>query len=112
MSQSPLDGKRRDYRERKIAQRQTPQSEPIMADLPDAGAKLVDAYEAVDRGVGGENSTERKGRVGNRFTRPSEAGHEKLRQAGCQEENRRVLGPREPRSNSLPHEARCQQEDG
>ena len=54
-----------------------------MRDFPDAGTQLVDAYEAIDRGVGGENPTERNGRVGNCFAWPRKAGHEELRQAGC-----------------------------
>src|SRR5450756_675951 len=76
---SSLDGKCRDRREREIAQRQTPQPEPVMPDFPDAGAELVDAHEAVDRGIGGKHSTERYGGVGNCFARPCEAGGEELR---------------------------------
>src|ERR1700686_2423172 len=83
MSLSSLDGKRRDHGEREVGERQTPQPEPIMRDLPDAGTELVDAHEAMNRGVGGENRTERKARVGNCCARPCEAGHEELRQAGC-----------------------------
>src|SRR6266852_9796771 len=83
MSQSSLAGKCRGPREREIAQGQTPQSEPIMRDLPDAGTQLVDAYEAVNRGVGGQHPTQRDGRVGDCFARPCEAGGEELRQAGC-----------------------------
>src|ERR1700738_2972066 len=83
MSLSSLDGKRRDHGEREIGERQTPQSEPILRDLPYGGTQQVEAHEAIDREVGGENPTERKGRVGNCFARPCEAGHEELRQAGC-----------------------------
>src|SRR5258707_1584916 len=104
MSLSSLDGKCRDHREREIDQRQTPQSEPIMRDLPDAGTELVDAHEAINRGVGRENPTEPKGRVGDCFARPRKAGHEELRQARCQEEDRRALPPREPSPYGLSHE--------
>ena len=58
-----------------------------MRDLPDAGAELVDAHEAVDGGVGGENPAERKGHVRNRFAWPREAGHEELRQARRQQQD-------------------------
>src|ERR1700758_4574579 len=99
---SSLDGKRRDHGEREIGQSQTPQSEPVMRDLPDAGTQLVDAHEAIDRGVGGEKPAERKGHVGNCFARPCEAGHEELRQAGCKQEDGCVFRPREPGSDGLP----------
>src|SRR6202023_595859 len=90
MSLSSIDGKRRDHGEREIGQGQTPQSEPIMRDLPDAGTQLVDAHEAINREVGGEE----------------------LRQAGCKEEEGRVFGPRETGPDGLPHEAGRQQKDG
>src|ERR1700688_3683671 len=112
MSLSSLDGKRRDHGEREIDQGQTPQSEPIMRDLPDAGTQLVDAHEAVDREVGGENPAQRDGRVGDCFARPCEAGGEELRQAGCKEEEGRVFRPCEPGPDGLSHEACRQQKDG
>src|SRR6266702_5526646 len=84
MSLSSLDDKCRDHRECEIDQRQAPEAEPVMRDLPDAGTELIDADEAVDRGIGGENPTERKGHVGDCFARPREAGCEELGQAGCQ----------------------------
>ena len=62
-----------------------------MRDLPDAGTELIDAHEAVDRGVGGEYPTQRDGRVGDCFARPCEAGSKELRQAGCQEDEGRVF---------------------
>src|ERR1700688_706677 len=111
MSLSSLDGKRRDHGEREIDQGQTPQSEPIMRDLPDAGTQLVDAHEAINREVGGENPTQRDGRVGDCFARPCEAGGEELRQAGCKEEEGRVFRPREPSPDGLPHEAGRKQKD-
>src|SRR5712672_2387802 len=112
MSPSSPDGKCRDYCEREIAERQTPQPEPIMRDLPDAGTELIDAHEAVNRGVGGEHPTERNGRVGDGFARPCEAGGEELRQAGCKQEQGRVFRPCEPGPDGLSQEARRQQEDG
>src|ERR1700730_9601024 len=112
MSLSSLDGKRRDHGEREIGQGQTPQSEPIMRDLPDAGTQLVDAHEAINREVGGEYPAQRDGRVGDCFARPCEAGGEELRQAGCKEEEGRVLRPREPGPDGLPHEAGRQQKNG
>src|SRR5258708_35413027 len=96
MSPSSLHGKRRDHGEREIGQRQTPQSEPIMRDLPDAGAQLVDTHEAIYRDVGGENPTQRDGRVGDCFARPCEAGGGKMRQAGCKKEEGGVLRPGGP----------------
>src|SRR6266487_2021097 len=112
MPLSSLDGECRDQREREIAQRQTPQSEPVMPDLPDTGTELIDAHEAVNRGVGREYPTQRDGRVGDCFARLCEAGGEKLRQAGCQEEEGRVFRPCEPSPDGLSHEACRQQEDG
>src|SRR5215475_13650618 len=112
MSLSSLDRKGRDHGEREISERQTPQPEPVMRNLPYAGAELVDAHETIDRGVGGKKPTECKGRVGNCLARPREAGHEELRQAGRQKQDGRVLRPREPGSDSLAHEARCKQKDG
>src|SRR5580704_764063 len=112
MSLSSLDGKRRDHGEREIGQSQTPQSEPVMRDLPDAGTQLVDAHEAVNREVGGEKPAEREGDLGYRLAWPGKAGHEKLRQAGRQENDGRVLRPREPGPDGLPHEAGRKQKDG
>src|SRR5258705_10688852 len=83
-----------------------------MRDLPDAGTQLVDAHEAVNRGVGGEHPTQRDSRVGDCFARPSEAGGEELRQAGCKEEQGRVFWPCEPGPDGLSHEAWRQQKDG
>src|SRR6266851_6586529 len=111
MSLSSFDSKRRDHGERKVDERETPQPEPVMRDLPDAGAELIDAHETINRGVGGENPTERKGRVGNCFARPCEAGHEELRQAGRKQENGRVFRPREQGPDGLPHEAGRKQKD-
>lgn len=51
-----------------------------MRDLPDIGAELVDAHQAIDRGVGGEKSAERLRHLGNCLARPGEARHEELRQ--------------------------------
>src|SRR5260370_41154820 len=93
MSLSSHDGKRRDHGEREICQGQTPQSEPIMRDLPDAGTQLVDAHEAINREVGGKNPTQRDGRVGDGFAPPCEACGEKLRQAVCTKEGGWVLPP-------------------
>src|SRR5580658_8014056 len=112
MSLSSLDGKRRDHGEREIGQRQTPQPEPVMRDLPDAGTQLVDAYEAIDRVVDRENSTERNGRLGDGLARPSEADGEELGQAGRKQEQGRGFRPREPGPDGLSHEAGRQQEDG
>src|SRR6202049_527245 len=112
MSLSSLDGKRRDHSEREIGQGQTPQSEPIMRDLPDAGTQLIDAHDAINGGVGGENPTQRDARLRDCFVRPCEAGGEKLRQAGCQEEEGCVFRPCEPGPDGLPHEAGRQQKDG
>src|ERR1700733_77924 len=112
MSLSSLDGKRRDHGEREIDQGQTPQSEPVMRDFPDAGTELVDAHETINREVGGENPAQRDGRVGDRFARPREAGGEELRQAGCKEEEGGVFRPREPGPDGLPHEAGRKQKDG
>src|SRR5713101_5419120 len=112
MSLSSLDGKCRNHREREITQGQTPQSEPVMRDLPDAGTQLVDAHEAVDRGVGREHPTQRDGSVRDCFARPCEAGGEELGQAGCKQEEGRVFWPCEPGPDGLSHEARRQQEDG
>src|ERR1700729_397710 len=106
-----LDGTGRDHGECEIGQRQTPQSEPTMPDFPDTGTQLVDAHEAIDSEVGGENPTERNGYVGDSFARPCEAGHEELRQAGCEEQDGRVFRPREPGPDGLPHEAGREQED-
>src|SRR6202051_1407310 len=111
MSLSSLDGKRRDHGEREIGQGQTPQSEPIMRDLPDAGTQLVDSHKAINREVGGENPAQRDGRVGDCFARPCETGGEELRQAGCKEEEGRVLRPGEPGPHGLPNEAGRKQKD-
>src|SRR5262245_49631311 len=100
MSLSSLDRKRRDHGEHEIGEGQTPQYAPVMRDLPDVGTQLIDAYQAIDGGVGGEKPAERKGRVGNCLARPGEAGHEELRQTGCQQQDGRVLRPREPGSDS------------
>src|SRR5258708_32772693 len=97
MSLSSLDGKCRDHREREITQGQTPQSEPVMSDLPDAGTELVDAHEAVNRGVGGGHPAQRDGRVLDCLAPPCEARAEELRQAGGTEEEWRGVRAGEPR---------------
>src|SRR5258707_6102581 len=105
ISLPPLDRKRREHGEREIDQRQAPQSEPVMRDLPDAGTQLVDAHEAIDRGVGGENPTERDGRIGDCLARPRETCGEELRQACCKEDERRGFRPRETSTARLAHYA-------
>src|SRR5580693_5156451 len=111
MSLSSQNRKRRDHGENEIAYRQTPQAEPIMRDVPYASTELVAAHQAIDRGVGGEKPAECKRDLGNGFARPGEACHEELRQAGREQQDGRVLRPREPSADSLSHEARRQQED-
>src|SRR5260221_11505021 len=111
MSPSSLDGKRRDHSEREIGQRQTPQSEPVMRDLPDAGTELVDAHEAVNRGVGGEQPTQGEGRIGGCVARPCEACGEELRQAGWKEEEGAGFRPCGPGADDLCHKARCPEKD-
>src|SRR3984957_4690984 len=96
ISLSSPDDKRRDYGEREIDQCQTPQCQPIMRDLPDAGAKLVDAHKAINCRVGGEHPAQRLRRVGDGFAWPCETGGEELGQAGGKEENRRVFRTGKP----------------
>src|SRR4051812_14228854 len=112
MSLSSLDGERRDNGEGEIAKGQTPQSEPVMRDLPDAGTQLVDAHEAVDCGVGREHPTQRDGSGRDCLARPCEAGGEELRQTGCKKEESRVFRPCKPGPDGLSYETGRQQEDG
>src|SRR3984885_5231419 len=108
---SSLDGECRDYGEREIGQGQAPQTEPIVPDFPDVGAQLVDANQAINREIRGENPTQRDGRVGDGLARPCEAGGEKLGQAGCEKKQGRVLRPREKRADGLTHKAGRKQKD-
>src|SRR5215472_11030362 len=93
MSLSSQNCRCRDHGEYEIADRQEPETEPRMRDFPDVGAELVDAHDAIDREVGREQPAERLGHLGNGLARPGEAGHEELRQAGCQQKDGRVLWP-------------------
>src|SRR5260370_2021872 len=90
ISLPPLDRKRREHGEREIDQRQAPQPEPVMRDLPDAGTQLVDANQSIDREVGGENSTQPDGRIGDCLARPPATWGEGLKKALCQDDERRV----------------------
>src|ERR1700739_4859623 len=111
MSLSSLDGKRRDHSEREIGERQTPQSEPVMRELTEAGTQLLDAHEPINRECGGEKPAQSDGRFGDCFARPCEAGGEELRQAGCKQEEGCIFRPREPGPDGLPHEAGRKQKD-
>src|SRR5262249_40117140 len=47
----PLHQKRGDHRQRKIDDREAPESAPIADHLPQAGAQLIDAHYTVDRKI-------------------------------------------------------------
>src|SRR5262245_47788865 len=52
----PPDQKCRHHREREIDDREAPQSAPIAQELPQPGAELIDANDAVDREIRREDA--------------------------------------------------------
>src|SRR6516164_3285229 len=107
----PSDDKRGHHREREIEDGQAPDTTPVVRHLPQAGAHLVDADDAVDREIRREYVTVGKNRIGDRFARPGKACHEKLRKARAEEDERRGLRVLEPGARGLAHEARRENED-
>src|SRR6516162_4272265 len=77
----PSDDKRGYHREREIEGGQAPEAAPVVGHLLQAGAQLVDADDAVDREIRREYVAVGQNGIGDRFTRPGKAGHEKLRKA-------------------------------
>jgi len=60
-----------------------------MRNLGETRAELVDAHEAVDREIRGEDGSGGLHRLGYPLARPGEAGQEQLRQAGAEKDERR-----------------------
>ena len=98
------------HREREIDDRQAPEPAPIARHLPEGGAQLIDADDAVDREIRREDIARGEHRLGDRFARPGETRQEELRQAGAEEDERRGLRVLEPGAGRLAHEARRQDE--
>src|SRR5262249_20262386 len=105
MNPSPSDDKRGHHREREIEDGQAPEAAPVVRHLPQAGAQLVDADDAVDRKIRREYVAVGKNGIGDRFARPGKACHEKLRKACAEENERRGLRVLEPGARRLTHEA-------
>src|SRR5262245_51529047 len=101
----PLDQKCRHHRECEIDDREAPQSAPIADELPQGGAQLIDANEAVDREIRREDAADGLHPFGNHLARPRKPGQEELRQAGADEDQRRGLRVFEPGARRLAHEA-------
>src|ERR1700722_18546612 len=78
-----------DDREREIDRGQRPQTAPIVKYLPQRGAQLIDANDAVDGEVRWEDVTQGLHRFWYRLARPRETGQEELRQAGAEEDQGR-----------------------
>src|SRR5262249_44715850 len=91
MRPPPLDQEDGHHRQREIDDRQNPETAPVARHLPQAGAELIDAHEAVDREIRREDIADGLHPLGDRFARPGEAGQEELRQAGADEDQRRGL---------------------
>src|SRR5262245_16823268 len=75
----PLAHKRRQHREREISGGEEPQAPPVVHHLPQAGAELIDAHDAIDREIRGEDGADGEQRLGDYLARPRETGQEKLR---------------------------------
>jgi len=72
----PSDDKRGYHREHEIEEGQAPEAAPVVRHLPQAGAQLVDADDAVDREIRREYVTVGKNRIGEQLhiDRPELAG--------------------------------------
>src|SRR4051812_50180210 len=81
-----LDERCGDHREREIDDGEAPEPTPIARHLPEARAHLVDADDAVDRKIGGENKNGGPHPPRGGPPRAGEAGPEKKRAAGGGEE--------------------------
>src|SRR5262245_13629385 len=93
---SPLEEDYGRYGDCEIDGGQNPEAAPIARDLPQAGAKLIDADDAIDGEVRRKDVADGLDGVGDRLARPGETGEEKLRQAGAEENQRRGFGMFEP----------------
>src|SRR5262245_39049314 len=111
MQLPPLDEKRGNHRKHEVDSGKGPEAEPVMRHLPQAGAQLIDSDEALDGEVRGEYGARGKHGHGDRFARPRKAGHEELRKARAEEDERRSLGVLEPGTRRLAHEAGRENED-
>src|SRR5215475_1630159 len=111
MYPSPSDEKRGNHRESEREEGQAPEAAPVVGHLLQAGAQLVDADNAVDREIRREYVAVGKDGIGDRFARPGEACHEKLRKARAEEDERRGLRVLEPGARGLAHEAGREKED-
>src|SRR5262245_32707571 len=111
MQLPPLDEERRKHREREVNHGKSPEAAPIARHLPQAGAQLIDAHDAVDREIRGKYGACGPHRPGDRFARPGKACHEKLRKARAEEDERRRLRMLEPGTHRLAHEAGRENED-
>src|SRR4051812_17393580 len=110
MGAPPLDQGCRHDGEHEVDERKDPQPKPVTRNLPQACAQLVDADDAVDREIGGEDGPDGQHRLGDPFIGPGEAGQEELRQAEADKDERRRLRALEPEARCLAHEARCENE--
>ena len=81
-----------------------------MRNLGETRAELVDAHEAVDREVGGENASPRQHRIRDGLARPGKADDEELRNAGGEKQQHRGLAMLELGADGLGHEARRENE--
>src|SRR5262249_4766281 len=110
MRAPPLDEKRGNHRKHEVDSGKGPEAAPVMRHLPQAGAQLIDADEAVDGEVRGEYGARGKHGFGDRFARPGKAGQEELWKARAEEDERGSLGVLEPGTHRLAHEAGGQNE--
>src|SRR5262245_52866429 len=111
MRAPPLDEKRGNHRKHEVDSGKGPEAAPVMRHLPQAGAQLIDADEAVDGEVRGEYGARGKHGLGDRFARPGKAGQEELWKARAEEDERRRLRMLEPGAHGLTHKTGRENED-
>src|SRR5262249_49550532 len=92
--------------EHEIGQHQGEDAEPVVRDIGEAGAHLVDSHQPVDAVLGREDLADEPHRRRNRLDRPGDADEEELRQRGGEEEHDSRFAMTEPGRGGLAHEAR------
>src|ERR1700761_4725434 len=111
MRRPPLHHERGHHGDQKIDDDEAPEPAPVAKHLPQACAQLIDANEAVDGEIRGENIANPLDPFRDLLARPSETRQEKLRQAGAEEDQRRSLWMLEPDASRLAHEAGSEDEE-
>src|SRR5262249_37044911 len=96
MHASPPDHGRGNHREHEIDDGQYPEAPPVVNDLPQARAQLIDAHDAIDGEIGRKDVAHGKNGFGDCFARPGKTRQEQLRKRRAEEDEGRGLRALEP----------------